>query len=86
MNLYHFYIIKTLSIGSLAVDSGFKAVEVIKERYEEEKSTFQLILIDYIMPNMNGLDTTYQIRKYLNEEAPDVPQPFIVCMTNQTVT
>lgn len=79
-------IINTLSMGSFAVDSGFKAIEVIKERYEEEKSTFQLILIDYIMPNMNGIDTTYMIRKYLNEVAPDVAQPFIVCMTNQTVT
>ena len=39
-------------------------------------------MIEYILPFYNGNELTVMIRKYLSENAPHLPQPYIVCMTS----
>ena len=34
------------------------------------------------MPVLKGNDASIKIRNFLKEEAPDQPQPYIVCLTN----
>jgi len=34
------------------------------------------------MPICSGVEATIAIRKYLSEKAPNLPQPFICCMTS----
>ena len=36
------------------------------------------------MPVCNGFEATIQIRKFLNESASSLPQPYIVCLTSYT--
>mmetsp|Transcript_22829 Transcript_22829/g.30441 ORF Transcript_22829/g.30441 Transcript_22829/m.30441 type:complete len:80 (-) Transcript_22829:57-296(-) len=39
-------------------------------------------MMDYSMPLMNGGEATRTIRELLFNAAPDLPQPFICCMTS----
>lgn len=48
--------------------SGREAIEMVKKRYEEQEG-YQLVLIDWKMPDMDGLRTTRELRKYLAAEA-----------------
>ena len=45
-------------------------------------SMYRLILMDISPPNNTGIDIGIMIRKFLREEAPDQPQPYIVMMTS----
>ena len=46
---------------------GQEAFDKIKERYEQDQSTYSLILMDFSMPILNGADSTVMIRRYLKE-------------------
>ena len=41
---------------------GDEAVELVRNRIENSKSTYKLIMMDYTMPNCNGGEATKQIR------------------------
>lgn len=56
------------------VDSGIKAIERVKELYNNKKY-FDMILIDWKMPELNGIETARQIREIVG---PDVT---IIIMT-----
>ncbi len=43
--------------------NGFEAVTMVKKAYEEKKP-YQLILLDIMMPVMNGQDALHEIRKF----------------------
>ncbi len=43
--------------------NGFEAFSMVKKAYEEKKP-YQLILLDIMMPVMNGQDALHEIRKY----------------------
>ena len=38
--------------------------------------------MDYSMPLCDGFESTIKIRKYLNENASSLKQPYIVCLTS----
>ena len=54
---------ETFSAKVTAVDSGFEAVELIKKG-----ETFDLIFMDHMMPGMDGIETSRQIREIQGEE------------------
>ena len=45
---------------------GLEALEAVRLSYEEDRP-YNLICLDVMMPNMNGLDTMKGIRKYEEE-------------------
>ena len=55
---------------------------MVKNRVEKNRSTYQLILMDYKMPICNGCESTTMIRKFLSTKAPDLKQPLIVCTSS----
>ena len=49
------------------VTSGYKAVERVRERFAADK-TFDIILVDWKMPDMDGIETARQMRRILGPE------------------
>ena len=49
------------------VDSGHKAVDLVRTRWENRKR-FDIILIDWKMPDMDGMETARQIRKIVGPD------------------
>ncbi len=60
--------LQELGVSPDCVNSGEKAVAVVKERHAAGKD-YPLIIIDYIMPDMDGIETTRRIR---SQVGPDV--------------
>ncbi|MEG7532037.1 MAG: response regulator, partial [Hungatella sp.] len=56
------------------VASGARAVEVVREKWEQER-VYDIILVDWKMPDMDGIETSREIRKIVG---PDVT---IIIMT-----
>ena len=54
---------------------------MVKKRFEQYGTTYQLILMDYKMPMMDGCEATVQIKKYLKENAPAILKPPIIACT-----
>ena len=52
-------ICKALGYSVATADSGKKAIEIYKKR----KDTINLVILDMIMPNMNGLETFMELKK-----------------------
>ena len=46
------------------------------------EQVYKLIILDFKMPVLDGNQASVMIRNFLKEEAPDQPQPYIVCLTN----
>ena len=66
--------LKEMGVKAEWVDSGIKAIERVKELYNNKKY-FDMILIDWKMPELNGIETARQIREIVG---PDVT---IIIMT-----
>jgi signal transduction histidine kinase len=64
-------LLKHLGYTCTAVGSGLGAIAAV------EKNTFDVILMDVQMPELNGLDTTQRLRS----TAPPGPRPWIIAMT-----
>ena len=64
-----------------AASNGEKAIHAVKNLYEEQKRTYNLILMDLEMPVFNGVQATKIIRKFLRKFAPHLQQPHICCLT-----
>ena len=47
--------------------SGHEALDRLKEAYKKGVK-YELILLDFNMPQMNGIELTYRIRQYLKSE------------------
>ncbi|MEG1557625.1 MAG: response regulator [Oscillospiraceae bacterium] len=63
-----------MSLQAEYVVSGERAVEAVRERWERNES-FDIILVDWKMPDMDGIETTREIRRIVG---PDVT---IIIMT-----
>lgn len=59
--------LKEIGVKSEWVDSGRKAVGRVKEKWNK-KEYFDLVLIDWKMPEMDGIETARQIRKIVGPE------------------
>ena len=65
--------------------SGKQAIEIVKEDMKKNKyswCSFKLILMDYEMPDLDGPDTTSQIRDLLYFE--NIDQPIIAGITGHS--
>lgn len=61
--------LKEIGINPECAFGGREAVEMVKKRHERGDD-YQLVLIDWKMPEMDGLETTKEIRKHLGDEVP----------------
>lgn len=63
------YELKGIGIEAEWALDGKTAVDMATKRYEQGNS-YQIILLDWKMPGMDGLETTREIRKRLGDEIP----------------
>ena len=61
--------LKELGIEAQWATDGKTAVEMAKKCHDEQNG-FEVILLDWKMPEMDGLHTARQLRKYLGQEVP----------------
>lgn len=61
--------LKEIGIDAQWVADGKTAVEMAK-KYQEEQNPFEIVLLDWKMPDMDGLHTAREMRKHLGEEVP----------------
>ena len=54
---------------------------MVKKLYKEKNSTYKIILMDFEMSEIDGMEITACIRKFLEQEAPDIAHPYICCLT-----
>ncbi|MEG3073681.1 MAG: response regulator [Ruthenibacterium sp.] len=59
--------LREIGMQSEWVDSGHKAVARVKEKWERTEH-YDLVLLDWKMPDMDGIETAKQIRKILGPE------------------
>lgn len=61
--------LKEIGIDAQWVADGKTAVEMAK-KYQEEQNPFEIVLLDWKMPDMDGLHTAREMRKHLGDEVP----------------
>lgn len=61
--------LKEIGIDAQWVADGKTAIEMAK-KYHEEQNPFEIVLLDWKMPDMDGLHTAREMRKHLGEEVP----------------
>ncbi len=59
--------LRDLGLSPDCVDTGEKAVELVKVKHREGKD-YPLIIIDWMMPEMDGIETTRRIRAQVGED------------------
>ena len=59
--------LKEIGVTSEWVDSGRKAVERVREKWESRQS-YDLVLVDWKMPDMDGIETARRIRRIVGPE------------------
>lgn len=62
------HILKDMGMKAQWVDSGFKAIEMVRNKWAK-KDYYNVIFVDWKMPDMDGIETTRQIRQIVG---PDV--------------
>lgn len=62
------HILKDMGMKAQWVDSGFKAIEMVRDKWAK-KDYYNVIFVDWKMPDMDGIETTRQIRQIVG---PDV--------------
>lgn len=58
--------VKDFSLNPTAVDNGTEAIQLIRKNHEENKKEFNLVLMDYSMPGLNGFQTAEKINELLD--------------------
>jgi len=58
--------VQDFSFNAIAVDNGTEAIQLIRKLKTEKKTGFDLILMDYSMPGLNGFQTAEKINEILN--------------------
>ena len=80
----------TIALGFLAAydistdtaASGMEAINKIKER-AAENSAYNLVFMDYMMPNMDGIESVKQIRKWEKETGQTGQIPIVALTANK---
>ena len=55
---------------------------MVKKLYKDRNRTYNIILMEFEAQEIDGIETTASIRKFLQNEAPDIAHPYICCLTN----
>ena len=58
-----------LGISCESAESGFKAIEAVRTRHHR-RDDYDLILVDWKMPEMDGIETSRKIREIVGNETP----------------
>lgn len=61
--------LKNIGINAEYVFDGESAIELVKKRYEE-RNDFQIILLDWKLPGIDGIETARRIRKQSGGDVP----------------
>lgn len=61
--------LKEIGLDAEYALSGEKAVDMVQQRYNTREQ-YQIVLLDWKMPGMDGLSTTKEIRKMLGDDTP----------------
>ncbi len=71
-------ILNSLSFDYTAVDSGTEAIGILEQtRRSVGEPGYDLVLLDWMMPGMNGIETAKRIA-----QAPELPDPVVVIMVS----
>lgn len=68
--------LRKFNYNVVPVGNGTDAIEQVKN------NTFDLVLMDLMLPGMNGYTITEEIRKYEKESGTEVPVPIIAITAN----
>ncbi len=68
--------LRKFNYNVVAVGNGIDAIEEFKA------NSFNLVLMDLMLPGMNGYDITKEIRKYEKDSAVENPVPIIAITAN----
>ena len=60
---------------------GVQAQQMVKKLYLSKMTTYDLIMMDYAMPQCDGAEATKGIRKYLDDAPEQIQQTYICCLT-----
>lgn len=61
--------LKEIGIEAQWATSGKAAIEMVKEHHEKQDD-YEIVLLDWKMPEMNGLQTAKEMRKHLKKDVP----------------
>ena len=56
-----------LGIDSDSVTNGQKAIDIVIQRFQKTGTTYRLILMDYSMPIMTGIEAGVKIKEFLSQ-------------------
>ena len=56
-----------LGIDSDSVTNGQKAIDIVIQRFQKTDTTYRLILMDYSMPMMTGIEAGVKIKEFLSQ-------------------
>lgn len=71
-------LLKSFDFDVAVAESGAQAIEMTEEACDRERP-FQFVFMDYLMPGMNGLETTARLKERVNHKAP----PKVILMTGR---
>jgi CheY-like chemotaxis protein/HPt (histidine-containing phosphotransfer) domain-containing protein len=54
------------------VESGFKAIEMVEKRYHSDGKGYDIIFMDIQMPDMDGVETTQELKKRFSKGLPPI--------------
>ncbi|KPA12667.1 diguanylate cyclase [Candidatus Magnetomorum sp. HK-1] len=60
--------LEDLSFIVETIDSGKNGIKLLKKRIDNNEKPFDLVIIDWQMPEMNGIETSKQIHKILDSD------------------
>ena len=71
----------------LAVDAatdGVLGLEAVKKLHQEQQRSYELIVLDANLPQLNGLEAIVQIKEFLasTESAGNLKTPYFCCLVN----
>ncbi len=62
-------ILRSLGVNAECAESGAEAIEMIAKR-RQEKRDYNIVILDWKMPDMNGITTVRRIRSEIDEKLP----------------
>ena len=69
------------NIESDTCTDGREAVSWVKQRFHTQNDAYKLILMDYSMPELNGIEAGIKIKKFMKKYLPVDQKSYICCIT-----